>query len=195
MSVTRKILAGCSTKELIWDYKSILYDCLPAALREQAGNLDSPEIILESIARKQRDLDSINRTPLKELIDREIADYNNWMSILEANLTDDQKIMREKCNNTIAELNKWKPVSDSSKELKIQLIELIRNNVEYYLYGGLGHPEDFNAEFAERKIIQRKNELIEWIENLKIQYPQSVKFHKERSLLESQLEQDLKLLV
>ena len=173
---------------------SFLTDCLPPHLKELQG-LDKPEIILARVAEKQKELDALNNIPLEELIKKKIVDYHKWMEEVESKLTVDQKLLREDCNNTIAELRKWEPKFASSEHSKVRLMECLKNKTEYALYEWMNLPDDYNAEFAKRQIDREKKELANWIEELKNKYPIAVEYFKERDLLESQLMQDLEQLI
>lgn len=190
----KQILEGLSTKDLAWQYKSLMSDCLPEQAKAGTELGFNAVHYLESIASQQKELDFLNNIPLEELLEKEIADYYKWMERVEATLSEEKKIMREKCNNTIAELKNWHPEAECSKQLKIKLIELIKNNIEYALYDWTGHPEVFTPEFAERQILIRKEDLTQGIVNAKRNYLSALEYEKEISLLEIQLQHDLELM-
>ena len=60
----KTVLEECSPKEVAWVYKSFLDECLPKHLKDAGKGVDSPEIILTRIAKVQKELDSLNDTPL-----------------------------------------------------------------------------------------------------------------------------------
>jgi hypothetical protein len=190
------ILLEQNTKEVAWTYKSILNDCLPNHLKDLAPDMDSPDTILSHINELQKKLDSLNNTPLEEQIQSYITSYNEWKEDAETRLTDEHKLLRDKCNTTLAELYRWEPLSESSIYFKRSLINLIKNYLSQSLYARelFIHPETPDAESAKYKIESHKKELTDWIEKLKIKYPISLEIQRERDLLESQLLQDLELL-
>jgi hypothetical protein len=192
-----KTMKECSTKDVVLTYKRFLDDCLPKHLKDVAHGIDSPETILTSIDEVQKKLDYINNIPLEEHIENCITGYYKWMENAESRLADDQKLLREKCNKIINDLHKWEPISESSKYYKDKLIFHLKTLLSQSIYARelYVHPETPDAKSAEREIMCKKKELTEWIEHLKSQYPIAVEIKKERDLLESQLLQDLELLV
>jgi hypothetical protein len=141
-------------------------------------------------------LDSLNNTALEEQIQSYIASYHEWKEDVETRLTAEQKLLRDKCNTTLAELYSWEPLSDSSIYFKRSLINLIKNYLSLSLYAKewFIHPETPDAESAKYEIESYKKELTEWIEKLKVKYPIAIEIQRERDLLESQLRQDFELL-
>jgi len=191
-----KIMTECSTKDVVLTYKRFMDDCLPEHLKKVAHGIDSPESIQIRIVKLQSKLDYFNNTPLEEQIENDIKGYHKWREDAETRLTDEQKLLREKCNKTIDELRKWEPVSESSKYFKSRLIFLIKDLLSQSIYARewFVHPETPDAKSAEFEITSRKKELTEWIANLKSEYPLAVEIKTERDILERRLLQDLEQL-
>ena len=191
-----EIMTECSTKDVALTYKEFLDDCLPEHLRKVVHGMNNPEIILARIEEVQKKLDYLNNTPLEEQIESYIKGYQKWREDSETRLTDEQKNLRDRCNNTINELCKWEPVSETSIYFKGRLIDHIKDLLFQSIYARelFIHPETPDAESAEADIINRKKRLTEWVGNLKRQYPIAVEIKKERALLEGQLLQDLELM-
>ena len=192
----KEILLEQTTKEVAWTYKSILDDFLPNNLRKLAPGMDTPETILSRISELQKKLDLLNNTPIDEQIQNYIGSYDEWMKDAETRLTEEQKLLRNKCSNTLADLYNWQPLTESSKYFKRSLIHLIKNFLARSLYSRelFIHPETPDSESAMYEIESHKKELTEWIEKLKVKYPIAIEIQRERDLLESLLRQDLELL-
>jgi hypothetical protein len=192
-----KIMTECSTKDVVLTYKRFIDDCLPEHLKKVAPGMDSPESIQIRITKLQSKLDYLNNTSREEQIENYITGYQKWREDVETRLTEEQKLLREKCNKTINDLRKWEPVSESSKYYKGRLIFLIKDLLAQSIYARewFVHPETPDTKSAEREIMNRQKELTEWIENLKNEYPMALEIKKERELLENKLMHDLELLV
>ena len=191
-----EIMTECSTKDVALTYKEFLDDYLPEHLKQVAHGIDSPEIILNRIDRVQKKLDYINNTPLEEQIENYIKGYQKWREDSETRLTDEQKNLRDRCKNTINELYKWEPLTESSIYFKGRLIDHIKALLAQSIYARelFIHPETPDAESAEREIVFRKKRFTEWIKNLKRKYKIAIELKKERDILEIQLRWDLELL-
>ncbi len=192
--ILQQIFKGYTIKDLAWEYKSILLGCLPEQVKVGSGTVLDVEDLLEMIDRKQKELDLLNNTPLEELVEKEIADYGNWVNILETRFTDEEKMIRLKCNKTIAELEEWQPQAECSKYLKEKLIGHIKDNLSYNLYHGFVQPRILTSEIVEKEILDKKKKILAEIENHKKDYPLVVEYQNARKGLEDQLLKDLELL-
>jgi len=190
----KQILEGYSTKELVWDFKSQLDKYLPQHLKEASGNYYTPDNIINQIIAKQKTLDEYADAKLEELIKKEILTHRKWIQQVEKELTDEQKMMKAKCNDTIAELEEWKPEAESSNHLKSLLIKQIRDYIDYNLYEMLEVPTILTFEHAKSRILKHKEELTESIEQLRKKYSNALEYQKQKNILESQLLRDLELL-
>jgi hypothetical protein len=121
------LLQQSTTKGLLLHFKDIIRNCLPAHLHEAFSGLAnfSPEYYLKQIKLDEDKFAAMNATPLSKLIEEEMDDYHQWISIIENNLTSEDKALIERANRFLAELNQWQPEADCSKHLKEKVITYI----------------------------------------------------------------------
>ena len=188
------ILHDLSIKDLVWEYKYLLDEFLQKDWQVITKSLDSPEIIASKIADKEKQFAEMSSKTMQELVKAELERNHRTLSEYEANLTDEQKVIREECNKTITELEQWRPQSESSEHVKAHVIQMIKDKRDYLLYEWTCFPEPYTAEQAEKRVTKNKVELENWIKRLKHDYPIAVEYYKQLLILENQLKEDLELL-
>ena len=195
MRITDIIVGGYSIKELVLLYRETFFnDYLMEHLNVASQNMESPEIILAQIIENEEELKFLNSTTLKEQIENRTTEYYKLREIA-LQRHEDEKALREKCEEFIAELSKWDPLSESSKCLKARLISRIKCEAIYTFYDGVKHPVIFDPEWVFSQNEKKKKELAADIENLTIKYQLAIEYQKEKDKLEKEFLNDLELLV
>ena len=195
MQITDKIVEGCSIKELVWLYREAFWkDYVLEHLNFAGQNMENPEAILAQIATCQQRLNILNTATIQEQIESHTAAYYQWRESAEKQHKAKMPL-QEKCKGAIAELTKWGPMSETSKQLKKNLIESIKCEAFYTFYDGVKDPVIFDAEWVLSQIEMEKKRLAGDIENLTIKYQAAIEYQNERYMFESKLRKDLELLV
>ena len=182
---------GFGAKELILHYKSFSHDLLPEEVHRV--HLENPECMLNGIAIHKRELDTLNNTPIEELIQRDLTRQREWNIKAEDKVNPEDKLFREKAIATITELEKWEPQSASSKYVKIRLIDKIKSDLKGYFEEIYGILEPYTKEECENRILERKSHLEWYIKELETRYPIAVKCNSQVAQFENELMADLEL--
>jgi hypothetical protein len=194
MQITDKIVEGCSIKELVWLYREAFWkDYVLEHLNFAGQNMENPEAILAQIATCQERLNILNTATIQGQIESHTAAYYQWRESVEKQHKAKMPL-QEKCKGVIAELSKWEPMSESSKYLKVNIIQSIKCEAFYTFYDGVKDPVSFDAEWVLSQMEMEKKRLTGDIENLTIKYQAAIEYQKELNMFEGKLLQDLELL-
>ena len=181
---------GCSLKDLVCTFQYLVADLLPDELKKEYIN-QSPEDILERMARYEKELAEMESKPLPLLLEEEVKRFN---AMKNRPLSKWDQDVKDKCENMLLQIEHWNPITPEGKYIKTRIHEHTKDVLDYNIHQLFNIPNEITEDIALAKIENRKKEIKSSIASLKEKYPIVVEYNRLNQIHLDELAKDIELL-